>query len=169
MRRSVFGCALLAAVAIAAWSCGSKDEGLDPDVDKLGRASGPIEQAPRAAQPAGMPPQGMMTAGSADGAKTVHEGDVIERIHVPNYTYLRLRVAGGGETWAAIPKTEIEVGAHVRVIESLVMRKFTSPSLGRTFDSVVFGVLEGATPSRPADAGVGAAPALPPGHPPIDR
>ena len=108
MRRSVFGCALLAAVAIAAWSCGSKDEGLDPDVDKLGRASGPIEQAPRAAQPAGMPPQGMMTAGSADGAKTVHEGDVIERIHVPNYTYLRLRVAGGGETWAAIPKTEIE-------------------------------------------------------------
>jgi membrane protein implicated in regulation of membrane protease activity len=45
----------------------------------------------------------------------IHEGDVLERIHVPNYTYLRLS-SGGGETWAAVPKTEIEVGAHVRVV-----------------------------------------------------
>jgi hypothetical protein len=155
--------ALFVGIAIAACACGSKDDGLAPDVDKLGRATGPIPAAHPAAEPTESGEQS-----AAPRAPNVHEGDVLERIHVPNYTYLRLRTPDGDELWAAVPKTEIEVGARVRVVESLVMRQFTSPTLGRTFDSIVFGVLEGAKPA-PADAGVGAAPALPPGHPPVQR
>jgi hypothetical protein len=167
-----------AALALAA--CGSNDEGISPDIDKLGRASGPVaagsQAAPGAQQMPEMPPPGMRTGQAAgDGEKVVREGDVLERIHVPNYTYLRLRVADGSELWTAVPQAEVEVGAHVRVIESLVMEKFTSPSLDRTFDSIVFGVLEGAKGEAP-DAGAAAASpsrgnmrALPPGHPKIGQ
>ena len=162
---------LLAAVLLSSCSSG---EQIDPQVQKLGRATGPVTPSQRAATP----PIDEDGPGSTD-ARPVHEGVIVERIQVPNYTYLRLGLADGREAWAAIPKAEIEVGAKARVVESLVMRKFTSPSLGRTFETIVFGTLEGDT-GRPADAGpiddVGAIhesplqrgeTPLPPGHPPI--
>jgi hypothetical protein len=149
-------------------SC-STGEQIDPSIEKLGRATGPLAPGQRAAAA----PIADDVSASKD-APPVHEGVVAERIHVPNYTYLRLTLADGREAWAAVPRAEIEVGAHARVVESLVMRKFMSPSLGRTFETIVFGTLEGA-PGRPADAGPtddgpppqrGETP-LPPGHPPI--
>jgi hypothetical protein len=161
-RRTPVVLPLVAAALLAA--CGT-GETLDPSVEKLGRATGPVAPV---AQPA---PADGAARPAEDGAPTVHAGAVLERIHVPNYTYLRLGLADGREAWAAIPRTEIEVGAKARVVESLVMRKFTSPSLGRTFETIVFGTLEGAAAAgRAADAGP-AEPRpsgpLPPGHPPI--
>jgi len=143
------GTALLT-TAFAALLLSSCDPGekLDPRVEKLGRATGPAAQAPR------------------EEPRKLHEGVVEERIHVPNYTYLHLGLADGREEWAAVPKTEIEVGARARVVESLVMREFVSPTLGRTFDSIVFGVLEGGAAAA-RDAGSDDEPPLPPGHPPI--
>jgi hypothetical protein len=148
---------LLAAVLLC--SCGS-DEQIDPSVEKLGRATGPVAPGRQATAPAA--PGG---GHARNGPGIAHDGVVLERIHVPNYTYLRLGLEGGREAWAAIPRTEIEVGTRARVIESLVMHEFTSPTLGRTFASIVFGVLEGGA-GRPGDAGTDEAP-LPPGHPPI--
>ena len=168
---------LLAAIFLLACRSG---EQIDPQIETLGRATSPVAPGRRAATP----PVADDGTGSK-GAPPVHEGVVLERIQVPNYTYLRLGLADGREAWAAIPKAEIEVGAKARVVESLVMRKFMSPSLGRTFETIVFGTLEGG-PGRPADAGpkddagatddVGAIhesplqrdkTQLPPGHPPI--
>jgi hypothetical protein len=156
---------LLAALLL--FSCKSGEE-LDPSIEKLGRASGPVAPSQRSA-----PPPVRDDGPSAEEVQVVHEGVVLERIHVPNYTYLRLSLTDGREAWAAIPKTEIEVGAKARVVESLVMHKFKSPSLGRTFETIIFGTLDdGAVVARdagPNDDDVGAVrePSLPPGHPPI--
>jgi len=159
MKKRNLGGALPLLAAALLCSCGS-DEQIDPSVERLGRATGPVA------------PGGSPAAAAAPGAVPerrepgiAHDGVVLERIHVPNYTYLRLGLEGGREAWTAVPRTEIEVGARARVIESLVMHEFTSPTLRRTFASIVFGVLEGGeAPMR--DAGSDEPP-LPPGHPPI--
>ena len=148
-------------------------EQIDPQIEKLGRASGPVAPIGRS-DPVPAPDDGP----GATGAPIVHEGAVLERIHVPNYTYLRLSLPDGREAWAAVPKVEIEVGAKARVVESLVMHEFRSPSLGRTFEKIIFGNLDdGAAVARDAgpkdDVGANESPLqrggtpLPPGHPPI--
>jgi hypothetical protein len=158
---------LLAALLLS--SCKPSD-GIDPRIDKLGRATGPVAMGQRTEAPV----QDEAPAGGAQ--KPIREGTVLERIQVPNYTYLRLGLADGREAWAAVPRAEIEVGTKARVVESIVMHKFTSPSLGRTFESIVFGTLDDGTAAN-RDAGAGEAgngdargvreSPLPPGHPPI--
>jgi hypothetical protein len=147
------------------WALGcGRSEKLDPEVDRLGRASGPVEPG------LSHPPQGMPRSGSPDssGGGRVHAGSIAETIQVPNYTYIRLTTEDGNELWTAVPSTEVTVGQPARVVESLVMKDFTSRTLSRTFESIVFGVLEGQPP--PAGGAMPPTPAgeLPPGHPPID-
>jgi hypothetical protein len=156
--------ALLLAAGLGAAACGNGEK-LDPAVDRLGRASGPAETGP--SRPATMGPLG---GGAATGGSgTVHAGRIAETIQVPNYTYIRLTTADGNDLWTAVPSTEVSAGQEVRVVESLVMTEFTSRTLSRTFDRIVFGVLEGQSP--PAGGAMPPAPAgeLPPGHPPIEQ
>ena len=148
-------------------ACNGSQE-VDPEIDKLGRATG-------STNPHQMPPRGTMGGSAVQpaGEKPIHEGEIIETMNVPNYTYIKLRTDNGTESWAAIPQTRVEVGAKVQIAESLVMTKFTSPSLSRTFDSIIFGTLKEV--ESPRDGGASKAdkekpkPALPPGHPPIDK
>ena len=153
-------------------ACNGSQE-VDPKIDKLGRATG-------SAPPQQMPPRGPMGGSAVQpaGEKPIHRGEIIETMNVPNYTYIKLKTDNGTDAWAAIPQTGVEVGAKVQIAESLVMTKFTSPSLSRTFDSIIFGTLIG--DEQPGDGGVNKAgkdktgkdkpkPELPPGHPPIDK
>lgn len=90
------------------------------------------------------------------------EGTVLEMMDVGSYSYLRLKTAGG-ETWAAIPRTVLAVGARVVIPNPMRMDGYKSETLGRKFDHIVFGVLAepGATggvgPSGPGAAPAGAA------------
>ncbi|MEW5739496.1 MAG: nucleotide-binding protein [Myxococcota bacterium] len=95
----------------------------------------------------------------------VVEGTVAEVIQVPNYTYLRLK-GPAGEVWAAISSNpSVREGQQVRLASATEMTGFTSKSLGRTFDSIYFGELEGA--AAPMGAAPTGAQGLPPGHPPM--
>ena len=163
-------CGILA--MLIAWGCG-RSETMDPEIEKLGRATGPVE-APRAAMP---PP---VDTRKPEGA--LHRGEVLETIQVPNYTYVFIKTADAGTRWTAIPSnSEIRVGQNVEIVESVVMKDFTSRSLGRTFSTIVFGVLnpageeEGGSDKEEEGAQEDALPAkvdlskLPPGHPPIQQ
>jgi hypothetical protein len=79
------------------------------------------------------------------------QGEVLEVMDVDPYTYLRLKTAKG-ETWAAVNKAVVKKGAKVTITDPMVMQKFESKSLKRTFDTIVFGTLAGT-------AGAAAAPA----------
>lgn len=69
------------------------------------------------------------------------DGAVLERIDAGVYTYLRLKTKDG-ETWAAVPRADVQVGAQVRIRNAQPMDGFTSPTLKRTFERIVFGSLE---------------------------
>ena len=65
------------------------------------------------------------------------KGTVTETISAGGYTYLCLE-DGGVKKWAAIRQSPVNVGDEVEVAAGAVMRNFTSKSLGRTFDEIVF-------------------------------
>ena len=67
-------------------------------------------------------------------------GPVLEQLSAPPYIYLRIKTSKG-EVWAAVPAAKIENGAKVTVFNPMLMSKFESKSLKRTFDEVYFGTL----------------------------
>jgi hypothetical protein len=98
---------------------------------------------------------------AASGAATRDglSGPVLEHLTAPPYMYLRVKTSFG-EVWAAVPQATIENGTVVTVYNAMLMSKFESKSLKRTFDEVYFGTL------TPAGAAPGAAPGSPrPGSP----
>ncbi|MFO8071601.1 MAG: hypothetical protein R6V85_06965 [Polyangia bacterium] len=154
MRILPFAIAPLAALA----ACGGEE--LDPEVERLGRASGAVNAGRAAASPA---------AGRASQSSSgrVHRGKVVETTDVSRYSYVLLATEKGEELWAAVPQSEIDEGQSVEVIESVVMHDFESPSLDRTFEKIVFGTLAGGGKAAPEPRG--AKRDLPPGHPPVEE
>jgi len=67
-------------------------------------------------------------------------GTVLESIDASGYTYMRLKTPDG-EIWAAIPKTKVEKGQEVTVVNAAHMDGFESRTLNRKFDRIVFGSL----------------------------
>jgi hypothetical protein len=101
-------------------------------------------------------PQAGAPAAPAAGAppSAVVKGKVVERLDAPPYSYVRIQTAQG-ETWAAVPKTEIPNGAEIAVTGAMPMQDFESKTLKRKFEVVYFGTLagaEGAPAAAPAPA-----------------
>ncbi|HQR10978.1 MAG TPA: nucleotide-binding protein [Casimicrobiaceae bacterium] len=84
---------------------------------------------------------------AAQGASI--KGSVLEVKDVDAYTYLRLKTADG-ETWAAVGKAPVKVGADVTIENPMVMNNFESKTLKKTFDKIVFGNLAGAGAAAPS-------------------
>lgn len=70
------------------------------------------------------------------------EGDVLEVLDVPQYTYARIGTKGSEGTWVAFPSSKVAVGAHIRLVGAAKMSSFASTSLKRTFDTIWFGTLD---------------------------
>jgi hypothetical protein len=99
---------------------------------------------------------GQPAAAPGAEAGTAIAGKVLEKLDAPPYSYLKVQSAKG-EVWAAVPKSDVAVGAEVNVGAAMPMEKFESKTLGRTFDLVYFGTLGGDAPAQAA------APGMPPG------
>lgn len=92
-------------------------------------------------------------------------GTVVETKDVDSYTYLLLKT-GNGETWAAIDKAPVSVGAKVAVEQAAVMKDFWSRTLERQFDWIVFGRLaESCAPQAPPGFAIAAHHAAAPAPP----
>jgi uncharacterized lipoprotein YbaY len=104
------------------------------------KKSEPPAAAPQAAAPG---------AEAAAPQGTTVKGKVLERLDAPPYSYLKLSV-GKEEMWAAVPKSDVEKGKEVTVVNAMPMNGFESKTLNRKFDVVFFGTLEGATPAAAA-------------------
>jgi hypothetical protein len=53
------------------------------------------------------------------------------------YTYVYLD-QNGKKTWVAIPQTAVKVGQEVTCQPGMEMKNFTSKTLHRTFESIIF-------------------------------
>lgn len=83
-------------------------------------------------------------------------GEVLEVRNVESYTYLRLKTRNG-ELWAAVMTAKIKNGSTVTVENGVVMNNFQSKSLKKTFPTILFGTLAGATATAPSGHGMGTA------------
>lgn len=104
----------------------------------------PSEGSPHGgAAPAPATPTIIPGGGSANVENAADlSGVVAEAHHVREYTYMRLTDANGNDSWAAVLKDEgIRVGTRVAVGKDIWMTDFQSPSMGRTFDRILFGRL----------------------------
>jgi hypothetical protein len=64
-------------------------------------------------------------------------GKVVETMNSGGYTYVLLENSGK-KMWVALPDSKVKVGQQVTCQPGMVMNNFTSKTLNRTFDSIVF-------------------------------
>jgi len=64
-------------------------------------------------------------------------GKVVETMNAGGYTYVCLE-KGGKKTWVAVTEMKVAVGETRSFLPGQVMPNFTSKSLNRTFDAIVF-------------------------------
>jgi hypothetical protein len=64
-------------------------------------------------------------------------GKVIETMDSGGYTYALLE-KDGNKMWVAVPQMKIEKGKNMSFQPGAVMENFTSKTLKRTFDKIVF-------------------------------
>jgi hypothetical protein len=123
---------------------------------KEGGARPPAE-APAATEAPPVPPPppasgghgGPHTQAPADSGVT---GKILETMDAAGYTYLKL-ATDRGEVWAAVQQAKVAVGDTVTISDAMEMTDFESPTLGRTFDLILFGTLGSASkiaPTAPA-------------------
>lgn len=101
--------------------------------------------------------------GVAAAAPQTLTGAVLEQKDAGGYTYLRLKTAHG-EAWAAVKQAKVAVGATVTVLVQMTAENFESKALGKTFDRLAMGTIQGegappagAMPANP-HAGIGMPP-----------
>ena len=113
MKRTHLVVALSVAVIISFSGCKSaKNEATAP--------------APQAAQP-----------GAPAAMGDALSGKVVETMNSGGYTYVSLE-NNGKKTWVAMPETKVKVGQNVTCQPGMPMDNFTSKTLKRTFDRVIF-------------------------------
>lgn len=79
----------------------------------------------------------MLTAAMAIAAEEPIRGVVTETMNSGGYTYLQLDHQGTKE-WFAVPESLVRVGDEVQVQPGMQMGSYTSKTLNRTFDKIVF-------------------------------
>lgn len=66
-----------------------------------------------------------------------NEGIVVSTLDTTGYTYMELE-NGGKRFWIAAPTTQVKKGEHIRFVENMSMHNFTSKTLNKTFDRIIF-------------------------------
>ncbi len=64
-------------------------------------------------------------------------GKVVEAMNSGGYTYVSLE-KNGKKTWVAIPETSVKVGQEITCKPGMEMKNFTSKTLKRSFESIIF-------------------------------
>lgn len=77
------------------------------------------------------------TAEAAVADPAVATAEILETMDSGGYTYVRLQT-DDGEIWAAGPVTPVAVGDRIVLEDTMVMTDFHSPTLDRTFPSLLF-------------------------------
>ena len=64
-------------------------------------------------------------------------GQILETMNSGGYTYMLLNT-NGREVWTAVREMKVTVGQSIALLPGVVMEKFSSKTLGRTFDKIIF-------------------------------
>jgi hypothetical protein len=64
-------------------------------------------------------------------------GKIVETMNTGGYTYLCIE-KNGKKTWVAVPEMQVTIGQKISLVPGQEMTNFTSKSLNRTFDKIIF-------------------------------
>lgn len=81
------------------------------------------------------PPTDLVIQDRKDDASL--SGKVVETMNAGGYTYLRIEKKGK-KIWAAVPEMKAAVGQKISLAPGEEMNNFTSKTLNRTFDRIIF-------------------------------
>lgn len=103
--------------------------------------------------------------------ETFLSGKVVETMMATAYTYIQLE-NNGKKAWFAVPSVEVSVGQEIEVMPGMQMGQFSSRSLNRKFDSIVFSpglvVNAAAAPAAGTPPAAAEQKSMPSGHPALD-
>ena len=68
---------------------------------------------------------------------TVYTGTVVETMDAGGYTYVLVKT-DGTEQWVALPESKIQTGDIISYVQGVIMNNFTSKTLDRTFETIIF-------------------------------
>lgn len=68
----------------------------------------------------------------------LYSGEVVQVLQVGGYTYLLVAVTDSAQIWAAVPKTDAQIGDFIDVPSGLPMANFHSQTLDREFELIYF-------------------------------
>jgi hypothetical protein len=71
-------------------------------------------------------------------AATPNSGRILQLMQAGGYTYAEVQASGNQKVWIAGGPIQLKVGDSVQWADYAVMRNFTSKSLGRTFEEILF-------------------------------
>jgi len=74
---------------------------------------------------------------SSNPGPIAHTAKVVETMSSAGYTYIRVE-ENDINYWIALPETKVTVGEQISFYEQMLMEDFTSRSLNRTFDRILF-------------------------------
>lgn len=74
---------------------------------------------------------------SSPSGENVQSGVVKETMNASGYTYMLVE-SGENETWVAIPESPVKQGDTVNYYGGMEMKDFSSKTLDRTFESIIF-------------------------------
>jgi hypothetical protein len=148
MNRSTLLLAMGFTAALAACSGGEPSQPQAPTQEKTQTQAQPPSQTPMPANPhanvQGMVQQSAQEsaqqpapASSADRNQLPKNGKVVKAMHAAGYTYMQIE-KDGREFWIASTMLNVKKNDHVRWADAAVMKNFTSSTLHRTFDEILF-------------------------------
>ena len=133
-----FPLAALAAILAVGLVAGCSQQDTPAPAQQAGATPAPAAQPPAAVPPGHPPVTGQQAApGVPVGAGGANSGTVVSAQQAGGYTYIEVE-SNGKTVWLASTPVRVAPGDKVRWGDSAVMRNFTSKSLGRTFDELLF-------------------------------
>jgi hypothetical protein len=151
---------LLTGVAAAVLPACTRKEATAPAPAAKPAVAASASHAPTLPPASAEPPATMAGAPPTPDSVAV-TGTVQETLNASDYTYLRLKTAGG-DVWAAVLKAKVKKGENVTVVNAVPMDGFESKTLKRKFDRIVFGQLAGPGSAAPAANPRASSPAVAP-------
>jgi hypothetical protein len=95
----------------------------------------PPGHPPMTQQPSTQQGQSAMQQPSSQGAG---QGKVLNVTHAAGYTYMEIDTGDGKSTWIAANAMRVKEGDTVQWQDAMLMQNFTSKSLHKTFDKILF-------------------------------
>ncbi len=134
--KHIFALALSAAL-LALTACSDSD---DAKPEAEAPAVAPAQQAPaqQSTAPAGQQLSPAQQQALDEAKDMPKQGTVLELLHASGYTYMKVDVGSDKPLWIAVTMMRAQPNDTVQWGDAAVMHNYTSKSLHRTFDTILF-------------------------------